>query len=236
MSPQPRDKNYHYFKYKACSGQNIRLITMFEDEWKNRNKQCKNFLKSVFNIVDKTVYARKCEVKMISKKESDAFCEEHHIQGPSMHTQVSYGLFHHNVMIGIMSLGRHPRKSNSIVLDRLCFADGWQIIGGASKLFSQCTKWAKANKVSSIISWSDNRWSQGMIYQKLGFRLDEDMKPDYSYVNIKKPYRRLSKQSQKKSVTKCPLGMTEFEWATQHGLARIWDCGKKRWVFKVSAE
>jgi hypothetical protein len=63
--------------------------------------------------------------------------------------------------------------------------------------------------------------------------LDKELGPDYSYINLKKPYYRLSKQSQKKSNTNCPEDKTEYEWAIENGLARLWDCGKKRWKFFV---
>jgi len=83
------------------------------------------------------------------------------------------------------------------------------------------------------LSWSDNRWSDGSVYKKLGFTLDEHLKPDYTYVSLINPKRRISKQSQKKSATNCPPEITELEWANTRGLARIWDCGKTRWVFQV---
>ena len=89
------------------------------------------------------------------------------------------------------------------------------------------------NKIKEIISWSDNRWSVGSVYRKLGFVLAEELKPDYSYVDLKRPHRRISKQSQQKKKTGCPQGMTELEWANQRGLSRIWDCGKKRWLYNI---
>ena len=107
---------------------------------------------------------------------------------------------------------------------------GWQIVGGASKLFSAGVKWCKENLYGKIISWSDNRWSNGNIYIKLGFDLEKNMPPDYSYVDNSK-HIRLSKQSCKKSDINCPPDVTEKKWMINNGFARIWDCGKKRWVW-----
>jgi hypothetical protein len=115
----------------------------------------------------------------------------------------------------------------------MCFKAGVQVVGGASKIFSMCIKWCKDNKIEKIITWSDNRWSVGDIYEKLGFELDSKLKPDYSYVDLKRKCCRVSKQSQKKSNSNCPKEMTENQWALQNNLVRIWDCGKKRWIFKV---
>jgi len=69
MSPQPRMRRYHYDKYLGCKKENIRLITIFEDEWKNRKEQCKNFLLSIINQQKTRLFARKCEIRESNKKE-----------------------------------------------------------------------------------------------------------------------------------------------------------------------
>jgi hypothetical protein len=160
------------------------------------------------------------------------FCDDYHIQGHNNLGIFFCGLFYNDELIGIMSLGRHHR-GNGITLDRLCFKDGVQVIGGSGKLFKQCILWAKDKGYKKIITWSDNRWSFGRVYEKIGFKLDKILSSDYSYVNIKLPYQRISKQSQKKSNTLCPSNITERDWSMQNGLARIWDCGKKRWLYNL---
>jgi len=233
LSPQPRGSKYHRYKYDQCKSQGIRLLTIFEDEWKTRRTQCCNFIKSILGKHTLTAYARKCLVKEVPKKEFDAFCDTNHIQGANHRSMVRFGLFYNDELIGAISLARHHRKSKELVLDRLCFKDDWKVVGGAGKLFEQCKSWAKTNGHNKITSWSDNRWSEGGVYEKLGFVMEEELKPDYGYVYLAKPYSRISKQSQKKSLSGCPKEKTELEWSTEHGLARIWDCGKKRWVFNV---
>lgn len=225
-SPEPRTRSYHYNKYLACRTQGIRLITIFEDEWLNRQAQVKSYLKSL--LQKNTRYsARKCEVRMLDKKIATKFFDENHIQGSTRGSKYFGGLFHNEVLVGAMSFGSHPRK-NELVLDRLCFKQGITVVGGASKLF----KYMLANlNVSSIISWSDNRWSAGGVYSELGFTKDAELPPDYSYVQIKNPKCRQSKQSQKKGNTACPEGKTERVWNLERGLTRIWDCGKIRWSY-----
>ena len=53
-------------------------------------------------------------------------------------------------------------------------------------------------------------------------------------INIENPTYRLSKQSQKKSSSNCPENLTEFQWAEMRGLKKIWDFGKKRWVYTIN--
>ena len=129
--------------------------------------------------------------------------------------------------MGVLSLRNHHRKSLELVLDRLCFLDEHIIIGGASKLLKVAATWAKNNNYKQIISWSDNRYSQGNVYEKIGFILDQELPPDYSYVSSNKKYR-ISKQSMAVKA-----GICEKKYAQSLGCSRIWDCGKKRYIYNI---
>ena len=72
----------------------------------------------------------------------------------------------------------------------------------------------------------------------MGFNLDEEHGPDYSYV---KQYERVSKQScQKKNLMKKgaqgTMANTERELALTLDLHRIWDCGKKAWSLDLTKQ
>ena len=226
-SPEPRDRTYHYDKYFKCLEKGVFLITIFSDEWKIRKQACKNLLKSKIGIFDKRTYARKCILQEIDKKQADLFYENYHIQGKSPNYFKSWGLFFENQLVASTSLGAHHRQGhNDYVISRLCIADGYSVVGGASRLLKQAIKFSQAEE-KKLITWSDNRWSQGMAYKNAGFVLEKELKPDYSYVSMKDTKKRLSKQSQK---NKRPPGVVLDEWEVENGLAKIWDCGKKRWV------
>jgi hypothetical protein len=230
LSPEPRTRSYHFHKFKTCEDKGIRLITLFEDEWMNRQSQCKNYIKSILNKNEIKVFARKCEIKEVSKQEFQQFCADYHIQGKNKLALVCYGLFYNNELVGGMSFGKHHRDNAQLTLDRLCFKDNTTVIGGASKLFSACVKWAEKNGYDKVISWSDNRWSIGSVYKKLGFSIEKEGPPDYSYVDLTKRNVRKSKQSQKK---KDQDKKTEKQICLEKGLVRIWDCGKKKWSYKI---
>lgn len=235
-SPEPRKRSYHFEKYKKCAFKGVQLLTIFSDEWLHRETQCKSHIQSLLGIYDSRLYARCCEVVEIKKDEGRQFIEQYHIQGKNKLGVIFYGLLHKKELVGVISLGRHNRNYSDLVLDRLCFKTGVQVVGGASKLFNMCCKWATAKGYKEIISFSDNRWSTGKVYTAMDFRLDRECGPDYSYVNSKNANFRLSKQSQRKTTSKCPQGLTESQWAYQRGLVKIWDCGKKRWRFPLLQE
>jgi hypothetical protein len=233
FSPEPRTRSYHYEKFNKCNQQGIRLITIFEDEWRHKQEHCKDFIKSILRKFSQRIMARKCKIEKIDNSVCNSFCEDNHIMGGTKF-KAAFGLFDNNELLGIIGLSCHHRKVNKeqITLNRLCFKKDTQIIGGASKLFAQCITWAKDNNYKEIISWSDNRWSDGNIYKNMQFKLDGELPPDYSYVDCR-GHIRINKQSCKKKNIGCPTTKTEKQWMLNNGFARIWDCGKKRWIFNI---
>lgn len=223
--------NYHYNKMALAEKANIRLVTVFEDEWLSRQEQVKGFLASIVAPASVKIFARKCTIRQITKHEADIFMDLYHIQGANKKSKVSFGLYHNDDLVGVITGAPHHRNIQDVfVLDRLCFKAGISVVGGASKLFSALVDYSKTNKYTKIISWSDNRWSQGNVYKQLNFALECNLPPDYSYC---KGHKRFSKQSLKKNPKKDDMSKTERQLRTEQGYDRIYDCGKKRWVYSL---
>lgn len=226
----PKDSKYHVNKMKLAEEHGIRLITIFEDEWLFRNSQVKSFLSSLFPL--KSIRASKCSLILLNKNQVNDFYEKYHIQGKTSNNILfSYGLLYEGWLIASISFSKHHRQNGKgIVLSRLCFHDSFRIHGGASKLFQASFKHIQQNfsEYDRIISWSDNRWSQGNVYEKLGFELEKVLSPDYSYI---KGTKRFAKQSMAKKKLNASSEQTEKQRALELGYSRIWDCGKKLWSF-----
>lgn len=218
-----KTRNYHYDKWKECRDKGIRLIHIFDNEWYNKTNQVKNFLRSSCGSFDNRVYARNCEIKEIVPPRE--FLNQNHLQGYPNKPILSYGIFNDGELCGVVTYGKHHRNNRDIVLSRLAFKPNIQIIGGASKLIKNSLS---LSNFDTVITWSDNRWSTGSVYNKCGFIIDKEYPPDYFYTSGDKI---MSKQSQQKQLTRCPENLTEHEWAKERGLYRIFDCGKTRWIW-----
>jgi len=92
------------------------------------------------------------------------------------------------------------------------------VVGGASKLLKY---FIKTYSPKRIISYADKDWSIGQLYQKLGFKMVSETKPDYKYILDDK---RIHKSRFSKSRLKTDL--TESQEMYGLGISRIWDCGK----------
>lgn len=231
-SEKSKDKSYHLNKQKMCNEKGIRLITIFEDEWLERQAQVKGYLKSVLNKNEIKLFARKTELKEAPKKEARDFLETYHIQG-STNFEIAFGLYHNNELMAVVTGGPHHRQGHgqTFVLNRLAFRENVSIAGGSSRLLKKLIQYSKERGFQKLLSWSDNRFSEGRVYESIGFTLEDEHGPDYSYV---KGQTRISKQScQKKLLIKKgaigTMNNTEKELALTLGLIRIWDCGKKAW-------
>lgn len=225
-----KGKDAHYKKYKICNDNGVRLITIFSDEWKNKQPQVKGFIRSLLKKNEIRIGARTLRIEKHDANNARAalFLEKHHIQGrPStMHTICHYSLIDEDGHIQcIMSVGKHHRGTGDIVINRFCVKDNVTVSGGASKLFKQIL----TDFPSDVIkSWSDNRWSNGDLYATLGFEIREHLPKDYSYV---KGGSRKSKQNMTKKRMEATRTQTEYERAQELGYDRIWDCGKIAWVY-----
>jgi hypothetical protein len=223
-----KTRTKHRNKYRLAESKGVRLFTVFENEWVHRQSQVLSYLRAAFGKNSRRLYARNCVVREIAGDLAKEFIDTYHIQGKTHLGKYFAGLYLGDELVAVMSFGRHHRKSSNLVLDRLCFKYDTTVVGGSSKLFKFLLGLSGATE---IISWSDNRWSRGNVYKSLGFTKAADLPEDYSYVDTRN-HKLLSKQSQKKSRTKCPQDKTEKEWCEERELYRIWDCGKIRWVYK----
>ena len=224
------DENKHYKKMLKANKLGIRLITVFENEWNDKKEQVKGFLLSSLKKNTIKIGARNCQIKEISTDTSNDFMDKNHIQG-SDKPKISFGLFNENELVGVITGGYHPQAANSndktLYLNRLAFKIGATVSGGASKLFSSLKKYAKQNGYKQIISWSDNRWSEGNVYKQLGFTFESQREkgkglsdgsiwPDFYYAYNGKLHTRSA--SKNIDITKAN---------------KVYDCGKKRWSFKL---
>ena len=97
-----RDKDYHLIKTNLVEKQGYQLIHIFEHEWINKQEIIKSKLKSLLNIDQTRIYARKCIIKEISAKEKNTFLNQFHIQGEDK-SKIKLGLFYQYELVAVMT-------------------------------------------------------------------------------------------------------------------------------------
>ena len=113
---------------------------------------------------------------------------------------------------------------------RFCNKLNTTVIGGASKLFNY---FIKKYDPESIVSYADRRWSQGNLYEKLGFQLYNESKPNYYYViKNKRVYRFNFRKDQLIKKYNCPPNISEKQFCLEQRWYRIYDCGCLCYLWK----
>lgn len=228
-----KTKNYHLNKTIDCNSNEIELIHIFEDEWLYKKEIVLSIIKNRLGITGERIYARKCEIKEISSKESKKFLDENHIQG-NVNSKVKIGLFYENKLVSLMTFSKGRilmgGKNTEWELNRFCNVIGLNVVGGASRLLKYFIKNYEPNKV---VSYSDVRIFDGGMYNKLGFERISQSKPNYWYVinDIRKHRFGFRKSILVKEGY--DNNKTEREIMFDRKIYRIYDCGNIRWEFNL---
>ena len=223
---KPLNKDYHYNKTLCAKENGYRCIHIWD--WDDMNK--------IINMIKEKekIYARKCEIKEVSKEETKLFLEEYHLQGNCNGQEIRLGLYYNNVLVELMTFGK-PRynKKYEYELLRLCSHKDYVVIGGSKKLFNNFIK--KYNP-KTIVSYCDNSKFDGEIYNVLGFNLLDYGKPSKHWYNMKTKKHitdNLLRQRGFDQLFKANYGKgtSNEELMKENGFVEVYDCGQSIYLY-----
>lgn len=230
-SLEHKNKQKHSRKAQLSKDNNIQLIQIFESEWLHSRDIIESMIKSKFNIYEKKIYARKCEVKLLDTVTKKHFLEQNHIQGNCQSCD-NLGLFYEDELVAVMTFSnRITKNKNQIELARFAVKQNYAVIGGFSKLLKNYN----TNKI--IISYCDLRYSTGDVYEKTGFKLLRQSPPNYFYTKDT-IYLESRHKYQKKKLQKYPNfshDKTETQIMYENGFRKIYDAGNNVYEFNSRA-
>jgi hypothetical protein len=225
-------RSYHSSKYFECQKKQIQLITVFSNFWKSKPDTVKNILINRLGLNQNKIAARKCTIAQLSSKETKDFLEKYHIQGYTP-AGVCLGLCYQNQLVAVMTFAKSRiamgNKKSGYELVR--YASSTRVVGGAGKLLKYFTR---THSNQEIYSYSNNEWSDGNLYNSLGFDLVKQIPPSYWYLKPReeKLIHRFNFSKQKLIKMGFDPNKTEKQITAEMGLLKVWDCGKKLWVYR----
>lgn len=134
-----------------------------------------------------TVFARKCEVKKITKETAEDFLNRYHIMN-STQSASNYGLFFKGELLAVAAfskgrkMNRLPEDKRSFELIRFCCKEGITVTGGLSKLLQY---FCSEKNAGDIMTYIDKQLSSGQSFIKAGFVKHSETGPHYFLVNKK---------------------------------------------------
>ena len=228
------DKNYHFNKTRLCNEKGIDLIHVFEDDWLERKDIVKSMIASRLGIYLQKIFARKCEIKNITKNEAELFFNENHLQGFT-NCNDYIALIYNNEIVQCVAIREKGWHDGNVELTRMVTKLNTQVIGGFSKLM----KFVYDKYKSPITSYIYRAWFNGKGYNKSGFEVIKENPPSYSYVmNGKRIHKshfrkdKIKKMYEKGELNFYDENKTEHENMLNNHIYRIYDCGTIKVVYK----
>lgn len=218
------DNTYHATKQRMCQKRGIRLLTIFEDEWKQNISQVKNKILHAINAMRSTVcYARRCEIVNVTPERRRSFLTDNHIQGDRAGS-VTLGLQHNHTIVAVMVFV----KKTTTCWELVRYATANRVVGGFSKLlthFKTTYQWDK------IISFADLRYSTGNLYSSLGWVEEARLPPDYYWCKRDVKYHKFNFRHAvlKNKLSNYDPSLSEADNCRTNGWLKIYDCGKIRY-------
>ena len=229
------DKNYHLNKTKLCEEKGIHLVHIYEDDWVFKNDIVKSRILNLLGKTQRKIYARQCEIKEVSSKESKEFLIENHIQG-NVNSKVKLGLYYKEELVSLMTFGNLRKnlgsssKENSYELLRFCNKINTNVIGGANKLYKFFVMMLNPKE---ILSYADRSWTsktKESLYDKLGFTLLGESRSNYHYIVEGKRKNRFNYRKDILVKEGFDLGKTERDIMFDRGIYRIYNCGSLKYI------
>lgn len=216
----------------------IRLINIFFDLI---NDKPEIIISRINNLLSNTIkiHARKCKIKEITSQEAKFFLEATHIQG-GVGSSVNLGLFYNDMLISVMTfgkkriaMGQKVRVEGEYELLRFSSLLGHVVNGGASRLFKHFIKKYNPNVV---ITYADRNWSDGNLYNQLGFTKIHDTAPNYWYYKNGKRFHRFNFRKDVLVSNGHDKNKTEFQIMDGLGYNRIYDMGNIKYEMIIVRE
>ena len=221
---KPLDKYYHYNKSKVAFNNNYRCIHIWD--WDDKNK--------IINLLKprETLYARECNIKEVSLKESKDYLNKYHLQNYAR-DQIRLGLYFNEELVSIMTFGK-PRYNKNYEYELIRYCAHKNIIGGAEKLFKH---FINNYKPTSIISYCDNSKFKGDIYNKLGFSLLNYGAPTKHWYQEENDIHITDNLLRQRGFdqlfkTNYGKGTSNEELMLENGFLEIYDCGQSSYVWQ----
>lgn len=214
-----KNRNYHKEKYVMAKKAGVKIIQIFEDEWRDKRPIVESILSHAAGKTQRKISARSCKIIKMTRENERQFAdffENNHIAGNVRCTK-AFALVFDGEMVQAISF-RKPftqKYPDAIELARNCSVVGAVVNGGFSRLLSHARK--EIGSSVPILTYSDLRFGEGHSYALAGFRYIGTTVPDYYYTEFKKRFNRFQYRARD--------GKPEKTIAEEAGVVRIYGVG-----------
>ena len=226
-SEEYKPNDYHLMKTKMCKLKGVKLIHVFESEWKSMRQIAESYVKRAVGVFDKSFDACDLRCQKIISEDALHFYKENDIDVHKRHLDNSYGFFDGDNLIAAYSICINDSKAKIVKFATRLHTDIVNII----EQMTQCI--FSIEGVNEIEISVDRRWSDGSDFLNAGYRLTSVSEPDFYYVNtndeewVHQPSDKFRKQFVMNVLGKSfDNSKSQEQNLADNGFIRIYDCGQ----------
>ena len=173
-SAEKKEINHLQKKKLYFLDKGINVLFFYENFILQKHSLISSMVKAKLGIFEKIFYARKGTVAEIDYSSASKFFEENHISG-STQFSLAFGFFVEDELISVAAFSK-PRYNKNYEWELVRFANkqNCSVIGFLGKAINFL-------KPKSLISYADLMYSNGSIYEQLGFKNLGITAPGYFY-------------------------------------------------------
>lgn len=203
------NKKYHKEKQTKYKAEGFDSLFFLENEILNKPDIVKSIILNKLKLNKEKIFARKCKIVNLSKKEASDFFQENHLMGNG--SGRTYALKKDEKIVAAVQVRWVSKAEMLLDISRFCTKNEASVIGGYSRLISHVEKIEQPKTIQTFV---DKRYGSGKYLKEFGFELkNEDL--SFSWTDFKNTYHRMNFP-----------GNSGYE----KGLYKIWDCGQAKWV------
>lgn len=205
----------------------ISLITIFEDEWRDKRSIVKSMIMHRLNM-STPIGARKLTINRCKPTDVAGLLNEWHLEG-SVGSSFALTLTDddHGV-IGACTIRWARGVTRTLEIARIAFLPTVHVNGGVSKFINEAKQICIENDVTRLISYSDNRLGTGSAYRLSGMQFVKITIPRFWWTDHNKRYNRLKYKANKRK------NISEKQAASDAGVSKIYGCSNSLWSLTLT--
>lgn len=214
-----KSSTYHANKTKLAHEQGVKLLHVFEDDWRDRRPIVESLIRHRLGVTQQRVSARQCQLAVLAPKERRAFFEANHLDGDTA-AAWCVGLKHNGEIVMALSLRKpfHKGHAGRLEVARSCPRIDAVVRGGLSRLTKAALKHARSAEHIGLITYVDGRVGDGAGYVAAGFKKTGETPPRFWWTDFSRRFNRFKFKANSKE------GLTERAVAAEAGVVKVWGC------------
>lgn len=219
-----KDKNYHDNKHELCNAAGVKLLSIYEDEWRDKRAIVEGMIRHRLGYPSITWNARSLMIEELPVKDARNFFNDNHLEG-YVSSVITFCLRDKKsgIVLAAMTLRRpfHKKYSEQFEVGRCCVLSGHNVRGWLGRLTKTAITYSKTHQKKGLMTYVDGRVGLGSGYGSAGWKLISATTATsgrFWWTDYKHRYNRFKYRADK------ARGLSQIEIAAEAGVTMIWGC------------